>query len=203
MLMVLCVTRRIQIVGLESYRNQKFAAEFGMLREHIRALRRIPGLESSTVWLIPESNLAGAGGMHVMAIEDLNNVNLMHEDTKLDVNGEKKVGFRTTEENKRFMALRTSEAFKHRRIRLYQQFVSIGGVAHNEIQKTFESELRFFYRFIFPAKDETFGRPKEKLSGKSRGKKDDMVLALLICHLMIFAFLREVRLYGKYLSGQT
>ena len=173
-----------------------------MLREHIRALRRIPGLESATVWLIPESNLAGAGGMHVLATDGMRNVKLMHEDTKLDVNGEKKVGFRTTEENKRFMALRLSEAFKHRRIRLYQEFVSVGGVDQKEMKINIISQLRFFMRLIFPAKDPTFGRAKERLSGKFRGKKDDMVMALLICYLMVFVFLREMRIHGDYLNGQ-
>lgn len=126
----------------------------------------------------------------------------MHEDTKVDANGEKKVGFRTTEDNKRFMALRLTEGFKYRRVRLYKEFVSVGGVAHNDIQCNFVAQLRFFMRLIFPPKDPTFGKPKEKLSGKFRGKKDDMVMAILICYLMVFKFLKHIEMFGEYLSGQ-
>lgn len=171
-------------------------------------MREIPGLGAATVWLIPESNLAGAAGMHVLAVQGLKNVKLMHEDSKRDCNGEKQVGFRTDYNNKRLMALQAAQSFSYRRIRLYEKFVTVGrgdddlGRSRKDIKIEFANQLKFFTRLIYPAKDPTFGVPKERLSGKFNGKKDDMVLAFLICHMMISTFLREVRANGEYLSGQ-
>lgn len=140
--------------------------------------------------------------MHALAADGLNNVRLMHEDTKTDANGEKKVGFRTDERNKRFMALQLTESFRLRRIRLYKEFVSVGGVAHTDIQCNMVAQLRFFMRLIFPPKDPTFGKPVEKLTGKFRGKKDDIVMAMMICHLMVWLFLKHIQEFGEYTSGQ-
>ncbi len=184
---------------MESYRNPQPLAEYTVVRQHIETLRQIPGLESSTFWVIPESNLSGHASLHVVVCSDMPNVRFMCEDTKKDAHGNKMAGFRTTENNKRMMATKLHASLDNDRLYLYDKFVSVGGRSRQDVRAAMFSQLRMFSRVVLPPLDPIKNMPKERITGKLRaGLKDDIMMSMLICNAMMSKFFADVAVYGDF-----
>jgi hypothetical protein len=178
-----------------------------VLFAHIAALREIPGLQRSIVWLIPEDNMAGHAALHEIVAHKIPNCKVMHESScHYGFAGSssgaghttKGPGFHTDEKSKRIMAENFAKALENDRIYLYEKFVTVGGRSPADMRMSLFKQYRNYSRKIYPGRNPE-DKVREKLTGKLRsGMKDDLAVMSTAVHQMINNFYIDEAQYSEY-----
>jgi hypothetical protein len=152
------------------------------LIDHIRAVRRLPGLQTAKVVFCPESNL-GSEGKRIaqdLSREQIRNCWCLME----DVRGNE--GVRMTEEFKKEMYLTTNALLLYRRIRWHPLMTSVSEDEKHgpqAMRKLIIDEVCGYQRQLIYSKTDPLAPPKERFTGKIGGTScDDHCIALQICY---------------------
>jgi|SRR6056297_2867682 len=181
-------------MGAESLTYRTAVPQVSLLTNHIRALRTVPGLESSYTVVVVESNLGNEAMHHQMYLTNsgLRKIVIMNEDT-----GEKP-GFRATNATKRTMAILLNEMLNQKKMYFYENMVCINGkYTANQIKKKILDQVANYKRVVEPPKH-THQAPKERYTGKSGGSPDDLAIALQQCLIAKAVFYSKPEKYGTY-----
>lgn len=166
----------------------------GLLINHIKTVRTIPGLEGAYAVLVVESNLGNEAMHHQAYIRQhrLANVIVMCEDTQ------NRAGLRTTHDTKRTMTVQLNEALRNNNIHFYKHMVSINGKRDAAAMKReIINQIANFKRVVEPP-TKPHQEPKERYTGKSGGGRDDLVMSLMQGIYAKTLFYSRPEKYEKY-----
>lgn len=188
---------------MESYRNKQALAEYSIFFQHVKDLREIPGLEHSTIWVMPEDNLCGHAALHevVASRSDIPFCKIMNESSnrKFGAGMHKKgPGYHTDKSSKRVMVNKVKYALENDQLRFYESFITLGGRTREELIKDFFNQQRNYSLRLYPKKNPD-DPPRESITGKLRfGMRDDIAMMLGMGLLAISLFFSDSGQYGSH-----
>ena len=144
-----------------------------LLQQHLIAVRKIPGLESSIIVFIPESNLGfeAIWCHYEIRRSGLDSVCVMQED-------DNRAGVRTNKALKKMLAISFNYRLLSGRIFFHRRFVCTGEQKSPEgMKRDAEDQLLNYSRIIRPSND-PYAQPNEIYSGKGGNGTDDLAFAM-------------------------
>lgn len=182
-------------------------AEDEVLVDHIRQLRKIPGLEYARFPVTFECNLGYEAPRQAGTIVEAHRralipeVIILAEDGKL---GHKHPGFRTSNESKKAMALLFQKQLHKGRVCFSEKFVYTSSRLNDPLTPSsarieIVKELENYVRTIeFPNAGNRHTEPKEYFSGKHGKGTDDKAIATQLVSFMHKKFVSPQGEYAKY-----
>jgi hypothetical protein len=167
----------------------------GVLVNHIQAVRKIPGLQSSHVVLVPESNLAFEGMWIEQEVKRtrLDNICTMKED-------DNRAGVRTNNAMKKLMAMSLASLLNASRVCFHGEFVSVGDMhTPGAMREAIVEQVASYSRIIRPSTD-IHRPPTETYGGKLGHGFDDLAIALMLNPVMERRFWENKTAYGRWHS---
>lgn len=152
-----------------------------MTVDHVRRIRADPRYNNALFVVFIEANMSwiSADGLWKKM---LSFIPITVE--RADSSGQGRPGVITTDESKEVYARLLTLQLQERRLFLAEDIIS----AHNaptgspsdvaKLLKTLEDQLSNFRKVKSVPKESAFGKVKETITGKSHGRKDDLVMAL-------------------------
>ena len=166
-------------------------AQQQLLVNHINALRKLPGHETSQIVFIPESNLGFEAQHHAMALERAKVSRLV----TLREGPQQSIGLLTTNETKAAQCKLLQELLENSALSVCADMVCLSAEPAEALHMLI-GEMRNYSVLIEPPRS-AFGRSKQTFSGKLGGQNDDLVIALQLALLGMRRFLNNP-LYASF-----